>query len=254
MSPVPSWIVFHVPHDATDIPIEVRDQFVLTDDQLQCELLKMTDHHTLALYSADAPAQQVVRSPVSRLVVDVERFADDQHEPMAARGMGVVYTKTHALTPLRRALNEGERAALLRRWYAPHHEALQRAVEQSLAAFERCTVLDCHSFPQHALAYEDDQAAARPQICIGTDKFHTPPELARALVQAFQQVGLTVALNTPFSGALVPLTYYGQDTRVSAVMIEVRRDLYMDETTGEPLASFTDIAKLIRMCLGEVLV
>jgi N-formylglutamate deformylase len=252
MSPVTAWIVFHVPHDATEVPIEVRDQFVLTDEQLQGELLKMTDHHTLALFAADVPTQQVVRAPVSRLVVDVERFADDQQEPMAARGMGVVYTKTHALTPLRRALNEGERAALLRRWYAPHHEALQRSVERSLAAFGRCTVLDCHSFPQHALAYEDDKAAPRPQICIGTDEFHTPPELACALVQAFREVGLTVALNTPFSGALVPLKYYGLDDRVSAVMIEVRRDLYMNELTGGPLARFPDIAQLLRRCLGEV--
>lgn len=253
MSSIPAWIVFHVPHDATEIPREVRDQFVLTDEQLQDEVLKMTDHHTLALYAADVPIQQVVRSPVSRLVVDMERFADDQHEPMAARGMGVVYEKTHKLTPLRRSLNKRERAALLRRWYTPHHEALQRAVERSLAAFGRCTVLDCHSFAHHALAYEDDQAAPRPQICIGTDEFHTPPELARALEVVFRDAGLTVAMNTPFSGALVPVKYYGEDERVSAVMIEVRRDLYIDETTGAPLPSFTDIVKLIRRCLGEVL-
>jgi hypothetical protein len=34
------------------------------------------------------------RSPVPRLVVDPERFADDSLELMAERGMGVIYTKT----------------------------------------------------------------------------------------------------------------------------------------------------------------
>jgi hypothetical protein len=38
------------------------------------------------------PAQRLV-FPVSRLVVDVERFPDDEDEPMAGRGMGAVYTR-----------------------------------------------------------------------------------------------------------------------------------------------------------------
>lgn len=254
MSPLPPWIVFHLPHDATDIPSEVRDQFVLSNEQLRFEVLKMTDHHTLALYAGDVPAQQIVRAPVSRLVVDMERFTDDAHEPMAARGMGVVYQKTHAQTPLRRSLNEGERSALLSRWYYPHHAALYRAVERSLSAFGRCTVLDCHSYPEHALTYEVDQTAVRPQICIGTDAFHTPPALATEMVHAFRGAGLTVALNTPFSGALVPLAYYAKEPRVSAVMIEVRRDLYMDEASAAPLPGFAGIAQQIRACLCEVFV
>lgn len=253
MSAIPEWTVFHIPHDATYIPEWVREQFVLSDELLQVELLKMTDHHTRLLFAHDVPAQQVVRAPVSRLVVDMERFVDDQCEPMASRGMGVVYQLTHQLTPLRRPLKDVERAELLSRWYVPHHRALQCAVERSLAKFGRCTVIDCHSFPAYALPYEEDHAAHRPQICIGTDQFHTPPTLSSALRQAFQQAGLGVALNTPFSGAMVPLVYYGQDTRVSAVMIEVRRDVYMDETSGAALVGFTELAQLLRRCLCEAM-
>jgi hypothetical protein len=39
--------------------------------------------------------------PVSRLVVDPERFVDDATEPMAACGMGVIYTQTSQRMPLR---------------------------------------------------------------------------------------------------------------------------------------------------------
>lgn len=68
------WWAFHVPHDSTAIPPEARDQFVLPNDLLAQEILRMTDHHTFDFFALDVPTHQVVRIPVSRLVVDVERF------------------------------------------------------------------------------------------------------------------------------------------------------------------------------------
>ncbi len=75
MLPFPEWVIFHVPHDSKVIPAEVRHQFALDDDAaLMQEIIKMTDHHTLNLFTHGVPEQQIIRSPVSRLVVDVERF------------------------------------------------------------------------------------------------------------------------------------------------------------------------------------
>jgi N-formylglutamate amidohydrolase len=85
----PPWVIFHVPHDSTLVPSEVKRQS--TDGELDEELIKMTDHLTLLLFASGAPEAHVIRAPASRLVVDVERFADDHHEPMAGRGMGAVY-------------------------------------------------------------------------------------------------------------------------------------------------------------------
>ena len=39
-------------------------------------------------------------------------------------------------------------------------------------------------------------------------------------------------MNQPFAGAYVPLRWFGKDSRVEAIMLEVRRDAYMDEATG----------------------
>ena len=89
MLPFPEWVIFHVPHDSKVISAEVRHQFALDDAALMQEIIKMTDHHTLNLFTHGVPEQQIIRSPVSRLVVDVERFLDDIMEPMATRGVGV---------------------------------------------------------------------------------------------------------------------------------------------------------------------
>ena len=102
----PPWVVIHVPHDSIVIPSEVRSQFLLTDEELQNELRLMTDHHTHDLFTVCAGADAIFRAPVSRLVVDVERFADDAVEEMAAQGMGSIYQVTSSLQPLRRSLSE----------------------------------------------------------------------------------------------------------------------------------------------------
>lgn len=250
---LPPWVVLHVPHDSKDIPADVRCQFCVGDEDLEVELLRMTDHLTHHLF-AEGFAATAVRAPVSRLVVDVERFASDAHEPMATRGMGVVYTSTSDGKLLRRPLTAQERQALLDRFYHPHHARLEAAVAAALDRHGRCLVLDCHSFPDKALPYEHaDPAAIRPDICIGTDEFHTSPELAGAFVDVFQRGGWRVRLNEPFSGALVPSTRYRRDTRVSAVMVEVNRRLYVSEGDATPLPSFENVAKRIRKCCTEAI-
>jgi N-formylglutamate amidohydrolase len=248
------WAIFHVPHDSTDIPADVRDQIALDDEQLGNELLKMTDHFTARLFCSDSNSQNIVRAPVSRLVVDVERFVEDSAEPMAEKGMGVIYTQTSDGRPLRRQISPGERQRLLERYYIPHHRRLEQRVDEKLGVYGKCFVLDCHSFPSVALPYEgSEQGAPRPDICIGTDGFHTPAELAEGLLKEFSALGFRVALNDPFSGALVPMSRYQKDNRVHAVMIEINRNLYMDEAAGEPNERISELGRVVRTTILKCL-
>ena len=239
----PPWVVLHIPHDSTFVPDQVRPQFLLSDPELALELQRMTDHFTYRLFAEQPGDATVVRAPVSRLVVDVERFAEDDQEPMAARGMGAVYEVTSHLTQIRRRLSPNERDALMRTWYHPHHARLEAAVADTLDRHGRCLVIDGHSFPGTALPYENaDPAITRPDICIGSDPFHSPKALEQAFVEAFGRDGWRVAVNDPFAGALVPASRYRTDPRVTAVMIEVNRDLYLDSSSFEPNPEFSRIA------------
>lgn len=251
----PEWAVLHIPHDSTMIPSALRNQFLLSDDELNLELVRMTDHHTLAIFAPLVHAAQVVSSPVSRLVVDVERFAEDEDEPMAARGMGAVYRVTSQNAPLRRSLSKAERGELMQAYYHPHHAQLEQVVERTVKQYGRCLVLDCHSFPDHALPYEmADEASVRPDICIGTDEFHTDEVLSSAFFTAFEDQGWSVNLNNPFAGALVPLSRYRRDRRVSALMIEVNRKLYLRPNTSERLPLFEEVSEKVRAACERAII
>jgi N-formylglutamate amidohydrolase len=77
--------VIHLPHAATHIPSDVREQFVLSDERIADEIRLITDHLTDELFAVPDAIGLTVRFPVSRLVVDPERFESDEQESMAAR-------------------------------------------------------------------------------------------------------------------------------------------------------------------------
>lgn len=238
--------VLHVPHSSLIIPSDLRKNLRISDEALDRELLRLTDRYTDELFALPPSEAVTIRFPVSRLVLDPERFLDDSLEPMAERGMGVIYTSNTDLESLRDEPSSKQRQALIQRFYEPHHAALTRAVQASLEHHERCLVLDCHSFPSRPLPFELDQDPNRSEICIGTDDYHTRPWLLDMSKKLITDRGLTVEVDRPFSGALVPQKHFKKDDRVLALMIEVNRSLYMDENSGEKLPGFQRVAQMIQ--------
>ncbi|GAA2493230.1 N-formylglutamate amidohydrolase [Streptomyces gobitricini] len=232
-------VILHVPHSSRVIPAEVRAGIVLDDRALAAELDHITDAYTERI--ADAAAQAARVRPwrfvnrLSRLVVDPERFPDEREE-MRAVGMGAVYTRTTHREELRPPRADVQ--PLLDRYFHPYAEAMTAAVAERLGTVGRAVIVDVHSYPAKPLPYELHGDGPRPPICLGTDSFHTSGPLLDAARQAFADFGGT-ELDSPFAGTYVPLRYYGRDARVGAVMVEIRRDLYMDER-GVPRAGGVD--------------
>ena len=238
-------VIAHVPHASTAIPVDVRAELVLSDDELADELLRLTDHDTDRLFAGLSElGVTAFVTDLSRLVFDPERFLDDSAEPMAPRGQGVVYWQGSQGQPIRVA-SDAVRERHVRERYEPYHAALDALVAEQLEVAGECLVIDCHSFPSVPLPSELDQTPDRPDICIGTDELHTPEPLAAALVAAFRAEGWRVERNVPYAGTFVPSGSFGRDERVHSVMIEVRRGLDMDEATGARLPAFGDVGEAI---------
>ena len=242
-------MIFHIPHSSRCVPADIRSSFVLSDEALRAELVAMTDAFTDHLFSFRAQDNDhVVTFPISRLAVDPERFLNDDDEPMSKVGMGVTYTRTSRGLRLRNPVDERERKRLIDLYYAPHHKALSEAVRVDLDRLGTALILDCHSFPSAPLSYEVDQSPDRPDLCIGTDSFHTRREQVSALSKAAKAQEFTVKIDAPFRGALVPAQYYRRDPRVQAVMLEINRALYMNEANGTK----RDCFESVRARLGHV--
>lgn len=225
-------VILHVPHSSRTIPDGVRHGITLDDAALETELDHITDAHT-AQIAAAAVARCAVApwrfvNGLSRLVVDPERFPDEREE-MLSVGMGAVYTRTTHGEELRPSTYDGQH--LVDTYFHPYAAAMTDAVTERLEAVGRAVIVDVHSYPTVRLPYELHGDGPRPPICLGRDAFHTPDALLSHAEKAFARFGGT-GIDSPFQGTYVPLRHYGRDPRVTALMIEIRRDVYMTEPGG----------------------
>ena len=231
-------MILHIPHSSTYVPESFK---VLEDVSLKQEFQRMTDWFTDELFDFDEAKKLIF--PYSRLYCDVERFRKDRDESMARKGMGVCYTSTSFGTKLRKVSSK-EKVFIKSTIYDKHHKKLEVLVDEALDRQGNTLILDCHSFPNGYLA-QHNKSDKRPDICIGTDEFHTPSELTKYLCNCFEEYGLSVEINEPFSGTMVPLKHYHKDTRVKSVMIEINRKLYLNEKF-EKNENFKRIKRIIQ--------
>ena len=165
-------IILHVPHSSTTIPL--TDGYVINDEAMAKEMLKLTDWYTDDLFDSDENV--MIKANFSRIFCDPERFTDDSQEIMAQFGMGVLYEKNDD-GELMRVVTPELRERILKDYYWTHHAKLSDAVNKQLQLYGKALILDCHSYPSKPFKRDLDKSSNRPDFNIGTDDFHTPAPL-----------------------------------------------------------------------------
>ena len=219
-------LVVHVPHASMRIPRSVRNQFILSPEELFDEVMDSVDLCTDDLARSAFPEAEIVEADVSRIVVDVERFADDSMETMSSVGRGMIYTHTVDGYPLRRELSHEERRDLKARWYDPHWFKLKALAKGSV-------LIDLHSYPTDPWNVELNKSERRPEIDLGVSAGVTPPDWAAAVSHHFEAAGFDVGINVPYAGVIDA----GAD---AAIMIEIRRDVLMYGADDEKFKRISD--------------
>jgi N-formylglutamate amidohydrolase len=220
-------VVLHAPHGSRFIPDDLLSTYLVDATELDRERNLMTDHFTGELVEAAVRASgaSAIVNRLSRFVVDVERFPDEREE-MLAVGMGAFYT--HGSQGQRIRPDSVMTDPELREFFDAYSLAFTELVQRTVDAHGRAIIVDVHSYPTSPLPYEVHADEPRPQLDVGVDDTHTSAGLLAAVREAFGQ--LQIGVNESFHGTYVPLRFYDAgDTRVQSVMLEIRRDVYMDE-------------------------
>ena len=236
-------IILHIPHSKTEIPF--YDGFNKELIEYQTKLL--VDHATDKIFRISNVEALIF--PYNRIFCDVERL-DDEHEVLFEKGRGFFYTKTDDNQDLRTVIPE-IKTKVKSMFYDTHHRKLEEMVGERLEKHSCAIIIDCHSFTDEPFDSDLDKSPNRPDICLGTDKFHTPKWLIDHFENYFIQNGFSVKIDSPYSGTIVPLKHYNSDNRVLSIMIEINRKLYMDnfEVIDERVY---DLKKLIANSLQTV--
>ena len=142
-------IVLHLPHASTLIPEDLRNDFLLSDQELLGELARITDHATDVIFQQAFPEAKAIVFPVSRLVVDPECYSEDSQESMSQVGMGVTYyAPVHDAVLIEAPLEKlDERVGQAQEW-------MREASRQVLGGFELTTDADVYRYPER---YRDEE-------------------------------------------------------------------------------------------------
>jgi N-formylglutamate amidohydrolase len=194
------------------------------------------------LYRLGAPdgPEVSLAARLSRFVCDLNRDADDvapgavpEHPtPRNADGRGFIWAVTTSGVPaISRPLSLEEwraRTAL----HATYHDALAQALGRARERFGFAILVDGHSMPSRGRAGHKDPGHARADVVPGDrDGTSCAPTLSRLVGDHFASRGYSVSFNDPYKGGYIT-THHGRPAdNIHAIQIELRRDLYMDETT-----------------------
>ena len=219
------------------------------------------DTHVEALWQA-APdvGATLLAAHFPRSYIDANRTLDDLDPelldapwptPLAPSektrlGYGLIWRNVNATTPIyARKLPVAEVQRRITRCYQPYHTALATAIEQTHARFGAVWHLNLHSMPNNAYERLQIQNTHPLADFVLGDRDGTTcePAFVDLVERELKARGYTVARNDPYKGVQL-IAHIGQPGRQRhSMQVEIRRPIYMDETSRERNAQFGTVQR-----------
>lgn len=244
-------VLLSSPHSGTLWPRGAR-ALVRADDAV----LRQLEDGPLDRLLEPAPraGATVLLARFARGVVDANRdpaeldpvLAPGAHEarritPKVRAGLGVIPARLGGRDLYAGPLHPAEVAWRLGTLWGGYHRTLARLREELLAAFGRVILVDVHSMPT------DHGGEGGPvDVAIG-DRFGRTahPLVVETIRETFTAAGFGVARNRPYAGGYITEHYGRPEQGLHAVQLELRRGLFMDERSHEPLPGFRQLQRIL---------
>ncbi|MFO1040048.1 MAG: N-formylglutamate amidohydrolase [Geminicoccaceae bacterium] len=258
----PTPVVLSSPHSGRHYPAGLLDQL-----RVGAHVLRAFEDGPLdeLLLPACRVGAVLVAARYARAVVDLNRDAtelDPEALPVVERGnglratlraragLGVVPTRLGGQPIYRGALRGDDLELRLRHVHLPYHAELDRLLDERRGTFGVAVLLDVHSMPTAGLAGPETGI----DVSLG-DRYGRACDasLVDAVELVLVDAGLKVARNRPYAGGYITERHGRSDQNRHALQIELRRGLFMDETSHRVTAGATAIADLLARVVAIVL-
>lgn len=216
-------IVVSIPHASTYIPEDIR--VLLKQDEKA--LMHDPDLYTERIYNADGVV--IVEAKHSRIISDVNRAPDEMYTVGMRRSEGVVLL---SLTDGSDVFKTDPSLELMEQWVQRFHASFHAELTQAMkhASF----LIDGHSMWSVGPRSKADSGVLRPDVVLGNRHYTTcDAETTQFFRHAFEHLGYTVAINTPYMGRYTVGVHCSR-LGVPGIQIEFSRALYMNEDTLVP--------------------
>lgn len=220
-------LLVSIPHTGTFVPPEIAAQFA--DPAIAAEL--MTDWALDELYTfLPALGVDVICATHHRFVVDLNRPPDARPLYPGRFETGLVPTESFQGEPIwRRVPSAADIERRLARFHRPYHAALEQRLQEKVARFRHCHLIDAHSVESRASRLHGPLA---DDIYLGDrDRTTCDPAFTGRVSALFEAQGLKVSLNEPYKGGYIT-AHYCSLAGVQSLQIEMCQRLYMTE--GQP--------------------
>ena len=230
-------IVLTQPHAGTWLPTALQRRL-----RPQALALSDTDWHIPRLYANLLPQASIVRTPVHRYVIDVNRPSDNTPMYPGSHGTGLCPLTDFDGQPLYQPGQTPDAAEIrnrLQRWHRPYHAAIAAQIRRLQQRHRKVLVFDCHSIRSHIPALFEGRL---PVFNVGSfDDRSCAPQLTAMVAEVCARAGQSRTelprsacdfdhvINGRFRGGYTT-RHYGQPAAgVHALQLELAQRAYMQE-------------------------
>ena len=224
-------VIVSIPHAGTEIPPHLSGRFASL-----WLARRDADWWVDELYSfADALGATVVRTRLSRSVIDVNRDPSGASLYPGQATTELCPSTTFDGEPLYRrghAPDADEISARRRLFFQPYHDTLAAEVARLREAHPRVVLYDAHSIRSRVPRLFEGEL---PQFNIGTNSGQScAPELAAAVETVCDGSNHSRVTNGRFKGGWITRSFGNPADGVHAIQMELACRGYMDEPADEP--------------------